>query len=95
MRKMWNEVKPIERAAQVMEQIERYYALHPRSPSAVRRPRMSLRGELWVALLGPSLEAGIAGFGATIEAALRAFDVQYQMALQPPIKVESASPGAP
>jgi len=69
-----------------MEQTELYYAAHPGSPSAVRRPRLSIRGDLWIALLGPSVEEGILGIGATVEAALRAFDVQYLAALRPPIR---------
>ena len=69
-----------------MEQTDLYYAAHPGSPSAVRRPRLSIRGDLWIALLGPSVEEGILGIGATVEAALRAFDVQYLAALRPPIR---------
>jgi hypothetical protein len=67
-----------------MEQAELYYAAHPRNPSAVRRPRLLSRGGLWIALLGPSVEEGILGIGATVEAALRAFDAQYLAALRPP-----------
>jgi hypothetical protein len=67
-----------------MEQIELYCAAHPGSPSAVRRPRLFVRGELWVALLGPSVEEGIVGIGPTVAAALRAFDAQYLAGLRPP-----------
>jgi hypothetical protein len=67
-----------------MQRVELYYMAHPRSPSAIRRPRLSLRGKLWRALLGPSLRDGIAGFGPTVEAALNDFDVQYLRALRPP-----------
>jgi hypothetical protein len=35
-------------------------------------------------LLGKSVRDGIAGFGPTIEAALRAFDAQYLQTLRPP-----------
>ena len=31
----------------------------------------------FVALLGPTIEEGIAGFGDSVRAALRAFDAQY------------------
>jgi hypothetical protein len=79
--------KDTQRATTVgMEQMELYYAAHPGSPSAVRRPRLSIRGDLWIALLGPSAEEGILGIGATVEAALRAFDAQYLAALRPPIR---------
>src|ERR1700756_4648095 len=60
-----------------MEQMELYCAAHPGSPSAARRPRLLHRSQLWVALLGPSVEEGIVGIGPTVEGALRAFDAQY------------------
>jgi len=69
--------------AAAMERAELYFTAHPGSPSAVRRPKLSRRSGTWVALLGPSVKAGIVGFGPTIEAALRAFDVQYLAALRP------------
>jgi hypothetical protein len=59
------------------EEMEPYCLAHPGSPSAVRRPRLSIRGHLWIALLGPSVEKGIVGIGPSVEAALRAFDTQY------------------
>jgi hypothetical protein len=68
----------------VRERAELYYLAHPGSPSAVRRPRLIARSGIWVALLGPNVRNGIAGFGSTVEAALRAFDVQYLSALRPP-----------
>jgi hypothetical protein len=60
-----------------MREMERYCAAHPGSPAAVRRPRLSIRGRTFVALLGPTIEEGIAGFGDSVRAALRAFDAQY------------------
>jgi hypothetical protein len=71
-------------AMSAMEQTELYCSAHPGSPSAVRRPRLLVRGELWIALLGPSVEEGIVGIGPTIAAALRAFDAQYLAGLRPP-----------
>ena len=67
-----------------LEQMELYRALHPGSPAAVRRPQLFIRGDLWIALLGPSAEEGIVGIGPTVEAALSAFDAQYLRALKPP-----------
>ena len=67
--------------------MELYRAAHPGSPSAVRQPRLFVRGQLWIALLGPSVEEGIVGIGPTVEAALRAFDVQYLAGLRPPADV--------
>ena len=66
------------------QRAELYCELHPRSPSAIRCPRLLKRSGVWVALLGRSVADGIAGFGPTIEAALRAFDTQYINALRPP-----------
>jgi len=67
-----------------LERMELYCAAHPGSPSAARRPQLLYRGQLWVALLGPSVEQGIVGIGQTVEAALRAFDAQYLAGLRPP-----------
>jgi hypothetical protein len=57
--------------------MQSYYLAHPGSPSAVRRPQLSNRGDLWIALLERSVEKGIVGMGPSVEAALRAFDTQY------------------
>ena len=70
-------------AVAAMSQMELYCEAHPGSPSAVRRPRLFVRGELWIALLGPTVEEGIVGIGATVTAALRAFDAQYLAELRP------------
>ena len=67
-----------------IERMERYCAAHPGSPSAARRPQLFLRSQLWIALLGPSVEEGIVGLGQTVDAALRAFDAQYLAGLRPP-----------
>src|SRR5437773_6971218 len=71
-------------ALAAMEQLELYCEAHPGSPVAVRHPRLFVRGELWIALLGPSVEEGIVGIGPTVTAALRAFDAQYLAGLRPP-----------
>jgi len=71
-------------AAEAVEQMNQYCASHPRSPSAVRRPQLFFRSDLWVALLGPSFDEGIVGIGPTVAAALRAFDAQYLAGLRPP-----------
>jgi hypothetical protein len=73
-------------AAAAAEQMNLYCMVHPGSPSAVRRPRLFVRSELWIALLGPSMEEGIVGIGSTVPAALRAFDTQYLAGLRPPIE---------
>ena len=73
-------------ASAAIEQMELYCVAHPGSPSAVRRPRLFFRSELWIALLGPSIEEGIVGIGPTVAAALRAFDTQYLAGLRPPVE---------
>src|SRR5205807_3609501 len=50
-----------------MERMELYCAAHPGSPSAALRPRLLHRSQLWIALLGPSVEEGIVGIGPTVE----------------------------
>ena len=67
-----------------MERMEQYCTAHPGSPSAARQPQLLFRGQLWIALLGPTVSEGIVGIGQTVEAALRAFDAQYLAGLRPP-----------
>ena len=71
-------------AGTALEQMKDYCAASPGSPSAVRRPQLFFRSELWIALLGPNPEEGIVGIGPTVAAALRAFDTQYLAGLRPP-----------
>ena len=71
----------------VTEQMELYRALHPASPAAVRRPRLTSRSDLWIALLEHSAGEGIIGIGPTVEGALRAFDTEYRRALGLPSEV--------
>ena len=73
----------IDQRLMAMQEMERYCSAHPNSPAAIRHPRLSIRGRTFVALLGPSIEDGIAGFGDTVQAALRAFDLQYSRSLTP------------
>jgi hypothetical protein len=75
--------KPTSLAA-AMERAELYFTAHPGSPSAVRRPSLIPRSGTWVATLGKDFRESIVGLGATVEAALRAFDRQYLAALRPP-----------
>jgi anti-sigma factor RsiW len=79
-----NRYQPADRTLAAMEEMELYCVSHPRSPAAVRRPRLSIRGRTFVALLGSAIEEGIAGFGDSVQAALRAFDAQYSRSLTPP-----------
>src|SRR6201993_1617044 len=74
----------VNHAGAAIEQMNVFCASHPESPSAARRPRLFFRSDLWIALLGPSMEEGIVGIGPTVAAALRAFDAQYLVYLCPP-----------
>jgi hypothetical protein len=76
--------RSVDYAEEAIEQMKVYCASHPGSPSAVRRPQLFFRSDLWIAVLGPTIEEGIVGIGPTIAAALRAFDVQYLGRLRPP-----------
>lgn len=71
------------------QRVELYCDTHPGSPSAIRSPRLFVRSGVWIALLGHTVRDGIAGFGPTIEAALRAFDAQYLNALKPAAERET------
>jgi hypothetical protein len=83
---LFSRARVMDHALAAMEQMELYCQAHPGSPAAVRRPRLFVRGDLWVALLGPSVEEGIVGIGPSVTAALRAFDAQYLAGLRPPAK---------
>ncbi len=72
-----------EEAAKAEAEMARYCQEHPRSPTAIRRPRLMRRGGSWIALLGSTLEDGIAGLGSSVSATLRAFDVQYRNSQKP------------
>ena len=75
-----SEMSHLRKAAREMED---YCILHSRTPAAVRPPRISKRRGTWIALLGPSINDGIAGFGPDISAALEAFNRNYLAALRP------------
>jgi len=59
----WDGQHVADQTLAAMQEMERYCAVHPGSPAAVRRPGLSIRGRTFVALLGPTIEEGIAGFG--------------------------------
>jgi hypothetical protein len=81
----------LDYAAAAIEQMKIYFAAHPGSPSAMRRPQLFFRSDLWIALLGPSLEEGIVGIGPTVAVALRAFDTQYRVVCRNPSRPRSLS----
>ena len=75
----------IEAKQAAISSMKSYFAAHPGSPSAVRRPLLFRYGNVWTASLVPNLREGIAGVGPTVEAALREFDAQYLRVLRSPI----------
>lgn len=46
-------------------------------PAAVFRPALTIDGDQWCALYGDNLQDGVAGFGDTPDAAMRAFDLAW------------------
>ena len=52
-------------------------------PSVLFRPHLSADGTMWRALFGADLAVGIAGFGETPDAAMRAFDEAWLKANTP------------
>jgi hypothetical protein len=64
---------------QAREEMIKYCAAHPKSPTATHHPQLSLRNGLWIALLGSSGTDGIVGIGSTVEGALRSFDNRYAL----------------
>lgn len=73
----------VDQTSAAMQEMELYCAAHPNSPAAIHHPRLSVHGRTVVALLGPTIEEGISGFGDTVQAALRAFDAHYLRSLTP------------
>jgi hypothetical protein len=74
----------VDYAAAATEEMKNYCTNNPRSPCAERNPQLFIRGDLWIAQFGPSVEEGIVGIGPTVAAALRAFDAQYLISIEPP-----------
>ena len=48
-----------------------------RRPSVLFRPKLSLDGDMWCALLGDNLQEGCAGFGKSPELAFLDFDREF------------------
>jgi hypothetical protein len=50
-------------------------------PSVLFRPALSIDGNKWCALYGSNLQNGVAGFGDSPDAAMRAFDTEWQKSI--------------
>jgi hypothetical protein len=61
-------------------EIQQTAAAHA-EPSAIYRPKLSIDGNQWCALYGENLQEGVAGFGDSPAAAMRAFDVSWHKKL--------------
>jgi hypothetical protein len=59
------------------KEAEEFLRKHPLSPAGRLRPRMGVQGSTWYALLGPNVQEGKVGFGATPVTALRAFNRNF------------------
>lgn len=53
----------LDYAAAAIEQMKIYCAAHPGSPSAMRRPQLFFRSDLWIALLGQAWKKASSGSG--------------------------------
>jgi hypothetical protein len=83
----------VDYAAAAIEQMDMYCTAHPETPSALRRPKLFVRSDLWIALLGPSIDEGIVGIAPNVAAALRAFDAQYMAGLPNEVIAFPIKPG--
>ena len=79
--------KNVKRSEEAIKGAENYFAAHPGSPSALRRPKLRIRSGTCFATLGWTFER-IVGVGMTVEGAFRSFDAQYLAALRPRAKGE-------
>lgn len=52
-------------------------------PAVQFRPRVFIDGDRWCALYGEDLQEGCAGFGDSINAAMRDFDANWMASLAP------------
>jgi len=52
-------------------------------PHLLMKPNLSLDGNKWCALYGVDLQEGVAGFGETIEDALKEFDIEWNRQVGP------------
>src|SRR5262249_55073446 len=74
----------VDAARIAVEGLRSYYAAHPGSPAAVRRPALSIRRGLGIALVGQNAQEEIVGVESTVEEALRAFEKKFLAGLRPP-----------
>ena len=64
-------------AATMVKEAFQQLACELMRPAVVFKPKLSLDGDMWCALLGDDLQVGIAGFGKSPAEAMFAFDVEF------------------
>lgn len=71
-----------QQAAEASAQSQRDVAYEHMRPSVLYRPGLSIDGDQWCALYGDNLQSGVAGFGSSPDAAMRAFDSAWDTPLR-------------
>lgn len=71
-----------QQAAETSAQAQRDIAYEAMRPSVLYRPGLSIDGDQWCALYGDDLQSGVAGFGDSPDAAMRAFDAAWDTPLR-------------
>lgn len=51
-------------------------------PSVLFRPKISLDGNMYCALLGDNLQEGVCAFGSSPDEAMRAFDAEWRKRIE-------------
>lgn len=62
-------------------------------PSVLFRPSIQIDGDHWCALYGANLQEGVAGFGDSPGAAMRAFDEAWNAKLKPRTEASGTTEG--
>ena len=85
MNNEWSEVAAngVIHAAQQAFYSFKLAAYEHQRPCVLFKPTLSADGTMWMALLGPDLAIGVAGFGETPAKAMYAFDVAFLTQLTP------------
>ena len=65
-------------------------ATEAQRPSVLYRPELMAEGDKWMALYGPDLAVGVAGFGDTPAEAMAAFDAAWRNEKTPAAKFAGA-----
>jgi hypothetical protein len=73
-----NRPVPIEKLPRhIRLEAESYLRAYALTPASRLRPKLGMNGDIWLAVVGPSVQEGVTGFGSSPVAALRAFNRNY------------------